>query len=184
MLERIIAEERPDEESAKDHLAEDLSNFARRKIVAQLATLLADFDELAEQFVRARVVDTHGIAHRRAGQIGEKQGADHGGVAARLFGHTNAESAKKLRDGFAGGAQIFDDGLQLGELHFSEGQEEVVFAGEIIEEGALADVGGVGDVFDGGVGEAALGEKIERGAEEALADLSAAALAATEGWER
>ena len=65
------------------------------------------------------------------------------------------------------------------ELHFREGQEEMVFAGEIVEEGAFADVGGVGDVFDGGIGEAALGEKIEGGAEKALADLSAAALAAT-----
>lgn len=181
MLEGIIAEDRPDEESAKDHLAEDLGNFGRRKIAAQLATLLPDFDELAQEFMRARVVDTHGIAHRRAGQIGQKEGADHGGVAAWLFGHTNAESAKKLWERFAGGAQIFNDGLQLGELHFSEGQEEVVFAGEIIKEGALADVGGVGDVFDGSVGEAALGEEIEGGAEEALADLSAAALSATEG---
>jgi len=57
----------------------------------------------------------------------------------------------------------------------------MVFAGEVVEEGAFADVGGVSDVFDGGVREAALGEKIEGGAEKALADLSAAALAAAVG---
>ena len=52
------------------------------------------------------------------------------------------------------------------------------FAGEVVEEGAFADVGGVGDVFDGGVGEALFGEDIESGAEQALMYFGAAPLAA------
>ena len=63
-------------------------------------------------------------------------------------------------------------------MHFGEGQEDVIFAGEIIEEGAFADVCGVGDVFDGGICETVLGEKIESRAEEAFAYFSGVALAA------
>lgn len=54
----------------------------------------------------------------------------------------------------------------------------MIFAGEIIEEGAFADIGGIGDVFDSGIGETVFGEKIESGAEEALADFGGVALAA------
>ena len=41
---------------------------------------------------------------------------------------------------------------KLGELHFAEGHQDVFFAGEVVEEGAFADIGGFGDVFDGGFG--------------------------------
>jgi hypothetical protein len=45
----------------------------------------------------------------------------------------------------------------------------VLFAGEIIEESAFAEISGVGDVFDGGFGKALAGEEFESGAEEAFA---------------
>ena len=57
--------------------------------------------------------------------------------------------------------KILDDGLKFGELHFRECQQDVVFAGKIIEKRAFANVGGVGDVLHSGVCEAMLGEKIE-----------------------
>jgi len=66
-------------------------------------------------------------------------------------------------------------------LHFAEGEEDVFLAGEIIEERALAEIGGVGDVFDGGFGEALAGEEIECSAEKAFAALDGLAFAATGG---
>ena len=54
----------------------------------------------------------------------------------------------------------------------------MIFAGEIIEERAFADVGGVGDVLDGGIGETVLSEKVEGGAEKAFADFSGVSLTA------
>src|SRR6516225_6369577 len=51
----------------------------------------------------------------------------------------------------------------------------MVLAWEVVEKGALADVGGLGDVFHGGVYEALLRKKLERRAEQPLANLRAAA---------
>jgi hypothetical protein len=64
-------------------------------------------------------------------------------------------------------------------LHVAEGDQEMFFAGKIIEESTFADVGGFGDVFDSGFGEAFLGEEIQGGAEERLASGGTAASAAT-----
>ena len=57
----------------------------------------------------------------------------------------------------------------------------MVFAGEIIEKGALADIGGVGDVLHGGFRETLLTEEVESGAKQPLANFRAAALAAADG---
>ena len=54
----------------------------------------------------------------------------------------------------------------------------MILAGEVVKEGAFADVGGFRDVLNGGFGEAFVGEKLEGSAEKALAGLSAAALTA------
>ncbi len=52
------------------------------------------------------------------------------------------------------------------------------FGPKIIEEGALADVSGFGDVLDRGFQKSAFGKKAQRGAKQAFADLGAMALAA------
>jgi hypothetical protein len=65
--------------------------------------------------------------------------------------------------------------LQFGELHFAKSEEDMVLAGEIIKESSFADVGGVGDVFNGGFGETFFGEESEGRAEEPFTKLSAAA---------
>src|SRR5882762_6213486 len=75
-----------------------------------------------------------------------------------------------------------DGVLELGELHFAEGQQDMVFAGKMVEERALADVGDVGNVFNGGFGEALFSEEFERSAEEPFADFCAATLAAVRCW--
>jgi hypothetical protein len=77
-----------------------------------------------------------------------------------------------------GAAKVFNDGLQLGELHFRERQQDMVFAGEVIEKRAFANVSGISDVFYGSVREAVLREEIERRPKQAFADLQGALLAA------
>ena len=74
-----------------------------------------------------------------------------------------------------------DGCLQLAELHFHESQQDMVFAWEIIEKGALTDVGSLSDVFDSSFSETLLGEKIEGSAEQPFTDFRAATLAAVGG---
>jgi len=152
-------------------LPKDLSDVAGWQIVAQLATLLANLYELSEQFMSSSLVDAHTFTHRGARQIGEEQRTHDGRIATRLFGHAHGKSPKELRDWLASAAKIFDYGLKLGELHFGEGQQEVILAREVIEKRAFTDVGGVGDVLHSGVREAVLSEEIERSTEQAFADL-------------
>ncbi len=54
----------------------------------------------------------------------------------------------------------------------------MVFTREVVEEGAFADVGGFGDVFDSGFKEAFFCEESESGLEKAFAKFGAAALTA------
>jgi NAD(P)H-hydrate repair Nnr-like enzyme with NAD(P)H-hydrate dehydratase domain len=61
-------------------------------------------------------------------------------------------------------------------LHLAKGDEDVFFAGEIVEECALAHVGGIGDVLNGRFRKAFFCEKLESSAEEAFASLQAATL--------
>jgi hypothetical protein len=57
--------------------------------------------------------------------------------------------------------------FHLTKLNFSHDNHHVIFALEIVKEGALADIRGFGDVSHGDIGKAALGEKLKRAAEEA-----------------
>jgi hypothetical protein len=37
-------------------------------------------------------------------------------------------------------------------LHFGEAEQDVFFGGEVVEESSFAEVGGLGDVFNGSFG--------------------------------
>lgn len=50
-----------------------------------------------------------------------------------------------------------------------EGGEDVLFGGEVVVNSALTDVGGLGDLIDGGLGEAEFGEEADGGSEDAEA---------------
>jgi len=110
-----------------------------------------------------------------------EKGADNGGVAGGLLGHAGTERTEELRHGFTRLLGHLDGGFQLAALHFPERQKDVLFAGKIIEKGAFTDVSSFGDVFDGGLDESLLGEKLEGGTEKPLAKLGAAALPAISG---
>ena len=157
----IISVQGPDQERAKNGLAKDVRDVAGSEVLTNFAALLANGDEFGDKSMPASLVAPHGFADSSAREVGEQHGANDGGIAARLLRHANGKSAKELGERLGGGAQMFNDGLQFGELHVGKGQKQVIFAREIVEEGAFAEIGGVGDVFDGGVGEAALGKKVE-----------------------
>ena len=65
----------------------------------------------------------------------------------------------------------------LAQLNFSHHAQHVIFALEIVEESALADIRGFGDVFHRDIGKAALGKKLERAAEQAHTSFGRATLA-------
>jgi hypothetical protein len=74
--------------------------------------------------------------------------------------------------------------VELFELHLTKGEENMVFAGEVIEKGAFAYVGGIGDVLDGSLNKAFPGKEIKGSTEEAFAKFGAMTLAAVggRGW--
>ena len=69
----------------------------------------------------------------------------------------------------------------IGDALLPEGRQDVLLRREIIEEGSLADVGGLGDGLDGGFLIAALREELQRGLKKAVASFGAVALAASRG---
>ena len=82
-----------------------------------------------------------------------------------------------LSSGGGAGQGLYD----FAELNLGHDAEDVTLGFEVIEEGFLAYVGGLGDVFDGDVLETAFGEELEGAAEEADAGFGGAALAAACG---
>jgi hypothetical protein len=66
-----------------------------------------------------------------------------------------------VQDGFDrafSASGLFHGFPKFAKLDFGEDPENVLLAFEIVEEGSLADIGGLGDVFDRHVGESALAE--------------------------
>ena len=68
--------------------------------------------------------------------------------------------------------------LDYGDTLGAECGEHMLFGREVIEESSLADVGGFGDVCDGGFQETAVRKKLERRLKKAVSNFGAAAFAA------
>ncbi|HUL34487.1 MAG TPA: hypothetical protein VL128_11425 [Candidatus Eisenbacteria bacterium] len=100
----------------------------------------------------------HRGAHFRVREESLQEKTNNGGIADRLLRHAWAERTKERSSGLALRPGFFNRRLKLGELHFAEREEDVLFTGEIVEESSLAEIGGIGDVFDGGFLKAFAGE--------------------------
>ena len=168
----------------KDGLTEDMRNFRGREIAADFAASLAELDHLRVKGVHAVLQVDHRFAYLGGREIRLEKGANDGRVASRFLGHTDAERAQEMGHRFIRVAGAVYSVLELGKLQFAEGEENMVFARKMIEEGAFADVGDISDVFDGSLGEALFSEKLERGMEETFANLRTATLAAIGGSNR
>src|ERR1700674_4943430 len=105
-----------------------------------------------------------------------KKRTNYGGIPCGLLSHAQAKRTKEFGHRFIGPASGLNGCLQLAKLHVAKGQQDVVFAWEIVEKSALADVRGFRDVFDGGFGESSSGEKIQSGAEKTFTDFRTATL--------
>lgn len=177
---RTVRENGPHQQGAENGLAKDVSNFRSRQIAANFAAILSGLYQARKQGVTTGVIYAHDFAHRTAGKVGLQQGTNDGGIARGFRGHSEAEVAQERGHGLVTLHNAIDGDLQLGDLHVAKGDQEMFLAGKIVEESAFADVGGFGDVFDGGFGKAFLGEEVQGGAEERLASGGTAASAATE----
>ena len=85
--------------------------------------------------------------------------------------------AQNLLDWFLPGARFGQRRFYFGNTLLAERVENVFFGLEIIEEGSLTHIGGLGDVFNRGVCKAAFGEQAQRAAHQAFAGFRVAALA-------
>src|SRR5216683_3757481 len=181
-----ITMERPEQERAKDRLSKNVSDLPGGEVVADFAAFLPELNHLGMEGMDALLHLKHGFAHRSRREIGPQKGPDDLGVARGLLGHAHAKPTEEFGHGLVGAASSLNGSLQLAKLHLSKSQQDMVFAGEIVEKGALADVGSVGDIFHGGFRETLLGEEVEGGAKQPLADFRAAALSAADGggWSR
>src|SRR5260370_24289721 len=172
-----IAIKRPDQKCAENGLAKNVCDLRGRKVTSDLAAVLAELDHLGMQAMHPFLQIHHCLANRGRRKIGLKNRADDGRVASRLLGHADAERTEELWHGLVRLPGCLDGYFQLPELHFHESQQDMVFAWEVVEKGAFTDVSGLGNVLDGRFAEAFVGEEIEGGAEEALADFRASGCA-------
>src|SRR5215469_1854439 len=169
--------ERPNEKRAEDGLPEDVGNLLGGKVIPNLPLFLPEPDELGVQPLHAFLQIKQGLAHGSAREISLKKRTNDFRVARWFLGHADTQGAQELRHGFVAAARLFNSGFKLPELHFAKSQEDMVFAREVIEKSALADIGSFRNVLNRAFREAFLGEHGKRRAEEALADLGTTALA-------
>src|SRR5258708_2359554 len=157
-MQRRIAIKRPDQKSAENGLAENVSDFRSRKVITDFAAILAELNHLGMQAMHPFLQIHHGLANRSRRKIGLKKRTDDGRVASRLLGHADAERTEELWHRLVCLPSCLDGCLQLPKLHFHEGQQDVVFAREVVEKGAFTDVSGLGNVLDSCLGKSFLGE--------------------------
>src|SRR6266851_773744 len=153
-----IAIKRPDQKSAENGLAKNVSDLRSRKVITDFAAILAELNHLGVQAMHPFLQTHHGLANWSRRKIGLKKRADDGRVASRLLGHADAQRTEELWHRLVYLAGRLDGCFQLPELHFHEGQQDVVFAREIVEKGAFTDVGNLGNVLDSCLGKSFLGE--------------------------
>src|SRR5229473_6480415 len=142
-----VAIKRPNQKSAENGLAKNVSDLRSRKVITDFAAILAKLNHLGVQAMHPFLQIHHGLANRSRRKIGLKKRADDGRVASRLLGHADAQRTEELRHRLVCLAGHLDRRLQLAELHFDESQQDVVFAWEIVEKGAFTDVSSLSNVF-------------------------------------
>src|SRR6266852_5012387 len=169
-----IAIKRPNQKSAENGLAENVSDLRSRKVITDFAAILAELNHLGVQAMHPFLQIHHGLANRSRRKIGLKKCADDGGVASRLLGHADAERTEELWHPLVCLPGCLDGCFQLPKLHFHESQQDMVFAWEVVEKGAFTEVSSLGNVLDSCFSKSFLSEEVESSAEESFANIGTA----------
>ena len=112
--------------------------------------------------------DAPRLAQRLGLAIGEYRGADLLAVDRAIGVHRDLKPRQRVDDAFERGR----DAAQITVEHLDQGQEQNVFlVGDILVDGADADIGLSGDIADRGDVIAALAEQIDRGFDDLAAPL-------------
>src|SRR5258708_14576806 len=164
-MQGSVTMERPEQERAEDRLAKNVSDLGGGEVAADFAAFLPELNHLGMEGMDALLHLKHGFAHRSCREIGPQKGPDDLGVARGLLGHTYAKPAEEFGHGLVGASSSLNGSLQLAQLHLSKSQQDMVFAGEVVAKGALADIGGVGEFFHSGLRDTPLSEAAESGAQ-------------------
>src|SRR5258706_9102256 len=129
-----IAIKRPDQKSAENGLAKNVSDLRSRKVTADFAAILTELNHLGMQAMHPFLQIHHGLANRSRRKIGLKNRADNGRVASRLLGHADAERTEELWHRLVCLPGCLRGCFQLPKLYFHRGQQDVVFAREVVEK--------------------------------------------------
>src|SRR5260370_21067175 len=125
-MQRRVAIKRPDQKSAENGLAENVSDFRSRKVITDFAAILAELNHLGMQAMHPFLQIHHGLANRSRRKIGLKKRSDYGRVASRLLGHADAERTEELWHRLVCLTRRLDGCFQLPQLHLHEVQEDLV----------------------------------------------------------
>src|SRR5260370_9408139 len=121
-MEGRVTVERPNQKSAENCLAKNVSDLRSRKVITDFAAILAELNHLGVQAMHPFLQIHHGLANRSRRKIGLKKRSDYGRVASRLLGHADAQRTEELWHRLVYLAGRLDGCFQLPELHLHEGQ--------------------------------------------------------------
>src|SRR5512142_2212475 len=138
----------------------------RVDIRAQLTTGLQQADDLLAENVPAATDLVGGIVARPAPFLGHV--LPQAPVFFVVGGELDEGVPRLLPRGWALLESLGDTALGLVHPHRAEVAEHLFFAREVVEEGALGDVGAVADLIDGGGLDAVLAEELESRLEDPL----------------
>ena len=154
------------------------SQIGGGKIAPDLAPLLRQREHFRHQAARLPEALLEFGAHRQARSMSRIDRAQQAALSEDCPARSVVRFLMTGRTGPFCLRASCDGALDGGNALVAERGQHVLLGGEIIEEGSLADVGGLGDGLDGGLLIAALGEEPQRGAEKPFAGFGAVALAA------
>src|SRR5258708_15812534 len=92
-----IAIKRPDQKSAENGLAKNVSDLRSRKVITDFAAILAELNHLGVQAMHPFLQIHHGLANRSRRKIRLKNCPDNGGGASWVLGHAGAPRTEEIR---------------------------------------------------------------------------------------
>jgi hypothetical protein len=160
-------------------LLKESSQLVRRPIPADLPPALANFHDLAQNFLPLGHDLLHQALNRFSAKSAEEHTAGHTSTSAG-FRHERPEQAPKdVAQRQAALPGLFARGSQNVQPALHEVCEQHLLGGKVIKKSSLGYIRRVRDVLDGGFGKAARPEKLDGSAEKAIADFDFVPLPST-----
>jgi hypothetical protein len=152
------------------------SEVSGRTIAANFASFLADGKNFRQEPPPALKPILQFCANRSTRQVSRENRPKQIRALRRLAGKISSQFFENGQHRAIRRASFFQSEFDRSDALLAVSGQNVLFGGEIIKKRSFADVGGLGDVFDGSFKVAALRKDLEGGAIDALASLQPASL--------